>query len=58
MQIDGKTKESCIGKREAEDDQDWVLDWSSALIRALEYENEFNSRHQDEKVNIEDYLCK
>lgn len=58
MPVDDKTKVSCLGKGEMEEDQDWMLDWSSALIKALKYEDEFNSKHQDEKVNIEDYLCK
>lgn len=58
MMVDGKAKASCLGKRGMEGDQDWMLDWSSALIKALKYENEFNEKHRDEKVNIEDYLCK
>lgn len=58
MPVDEKTKASRLGKGGTEEDQDWMLDWSSALIKALRYEDEFNSKHQDEKVNIEDYLCK
>lgn len=36
----------------------WVVEWSEALVKALDEEETFNMKHPENKINIEDYLCK